>query len=77
QKEFDLLKFFLMNKNTIVNKDQICENAWGIKCSPLSNIVEVTIKNLRRKLESDTHKSFIRTIYGEGYIFFSDEILKH
>ena len=77
QKEFELLKFFLTNKNTIVNKDQICENAWGIKCSPLSNIVEVTIRNLRRKLESDTHKKFIRTIYGEGYVFFVDEILKH
>jgi DNA-binding response OmpR family regulator len=77
QKEYDLLKFFIKNKNAIVNKDQICEQAWGTKCSPLSNIVEVTIKNLRRKLESETHKNFIRTIYGEGYIFFADEILKH
>ncbi|MEW6653384.1 MAG: response regulator transcription factor [Bacteroidota bacterium] len=77
QKEYDLLKFFLKNKNTIVNKDQICEQAWGAKCSPLSNIVEVTIKNLRRKLESENHKNFIRTIYGEGYIFFADEILKN
>lgn len=77
QKEFELLKFFLKNKNMIVNKDQICERAWGTNCSPLSNIVEVTIKNLRRKLESETHKNFIRTIYGEGYIFFADEILKH
>lgn len=72
EKEFELLKFFLTNKNVIVNKDQICERAWGIKCSPLSNIVEVTIKNLRRKLENDTNKRFIRTIYGEGYIFFAD-----
>jgi DNA-binding response OmpR family regulator len=72
EKEFELLKFFLMNKNVIVNKDQICERAWGITCSPLSNIVEVTIKNLRRKLEHDTNKKFIRTIYGEGYIFFAD-----
>lgn len=77
QKEYDLLKFFLKNKNMILNKDQICEQAWGTKCSPLSNIVEVTIKNLRRKLESEAHKNFIRTIYGEGYIFFADEILKH
>ncbi|KAF0150966.1 MAG: two-component response regulator transcriptional regulatory protein [Ignavibacteria bacterium] len=77
QKEYDLLKFFLKNKNSIVSKDQICQQAWGTKCSPLSNIVEVTIKNLRRKLESKTHKSYIRTIYGEGYIFFADEVLKH
>lgn len=76
-KEYDLLKFFLQNKNTIVNKDHICEQAWGTNCSPLSNIVEVTIKNLRRKLESPTNKNFIRTVYGEGYIFFADEIIKH
>lgn len=77
QKEYELLKFFIKNKNMIVNKDQICEQAWGTKCSPLSNIVEVTIKNLRRKLESETHKNFIRTIYGEGYIFFADKIHKY
>ena len=72
EKEFDLLRYFLFNKGSIVSREQICKTVWKIQCTPQTNIVEVTIKNLRKKLETGLNKKFIRTIYGEGYIFFAD-----
>ncbi len=72
EKEFDLLRYFLLNRGSIVSKEQLCEKVWNIACNPETNFVEVTIKNLRKKLETGLNKKFIRTIYGEGYIFFAD-----
>ena len=72
EKEFELLRYFLFNKGSIVSKEQLCETVWKIPCTPQTNIVEVTVKNLRKKLETGLNKKFIRTIYGEGYIFFAD-----
>lgn len=72
EKEFELLKFFLLNKGIIISKEVLCEKVWGIHYPSVTNFVEVTVKNLRKKLEDFTSKKFIRTIYGEGYIFFAD-----
>jgi len=72
EKEFELLKFFLLNKGTIISKEVLCEKIWDIHYPTITNFVEVTVKNLRKRLEEFTSKKFIRTIYGEGYIFFAD-----
>jgi DNA-binding response OmpR family regulator len=72
EKEFDLLKYFIDNKGQILNKERLCHDVWELPFTPETNIVEVTIKNLRKKLEEDTDKKFIRTIYGEGYLFIAD-----
>jgi len=72
EKEFDLLKYFIDKKGQIINKDQLCQDVWDLPFTPNTNLVEVTIKNLRKKLESNTDKKYIRTIYGEGYIFITE-----
>ncbi len=72
EKEFDLLKYFIENKGQILNKERLCRDVWELPFTPDTNTVEVTIKNLRKKLEEDTDKKFIRTIYGEGYLFIAD-----
>lgn len=71
-KEFDLLRYFLFHKGEIISKEKLLEDVWKLPFSPSSNLVEVTVKNLRKKLESDSDKIFIRTIYGEGYIFINE-----
>jgi DNA-binding response OmpR family regulator len=71
-KEFDLLKYFIMNKGSILDKDNLCKNVWGLGFTPKTNICEVTVKNLRKKLEEFTEKKIIKTIYGEGYILIAD-----
>ena len=71
-KEFDLLKYFILNKGSILNKDHLCKNVWGLTFTPRTNVCEVTVKNLRKKLEKFTDKNCIKTIYGEGYILIAD-----
>ena len=72
EKEFDLLRFFLLNRGMILSRDQIREKVWDLKFTPQTNLVEVTVKNLRKKLEGNTKQKFIKSIYGEGYLFLAD-----
>lgn len=69
EKEFKLLKHFLEHQNKIITKEELCLEVWQLPFTPETNIVEVTIKNLRKKLESDNDKKYIQSVYGEGYIF--------
>lgn len=72
EKEFDLLKYFYDNKGQILSKEILCKDVWQLPFTPDTNLVEVTVKNLRKKLESTTAKKYIQTIYGEGYLFLID-----
>ena len=59
--EFDLLKLFLLNKETLLKRERIISDIWGWNAS--SNLLDVTIKNLRQKLG----REYIQTIRGIGY----------
>lgn len=69
--EFELLKYFLDNKDQIINRETLSEDVWKLKFSPSTNVVDVTIKNLRNKLEEYTGNKFIKSVYGEGYLFIA------
>jgi DNA-binding response OmpR family regulator len=71
-KEFELLKYFIINKGTVVNKELLCKHVWELNFVPKTNVCEATVKNLRKKLEESTGKKYIKTIYGEGYILIND-----
>jgi DNA-binding response OmpR family regulator len=73
QREFDLLKFMVTNKGTIVKKEDMCKAVWEIPYNPSTNICEATVKNLRKKLEEATGKNLIKNIYGEGYLLLGNE----
>lgn len=72
EKEFDLLKYFIENKGMILNRENICQNVWNYNFTPETNIVESTIKNLRKKIELNCDKKLIKNIYGEGYILLEE-----
>jgi DNA-binding response OmpR family regulator len=69
--EFDLLKYFLENSDQIIGRETLCEDVWKLPFTPGTNVVDVTVKNLRNKLEKKTNKKYIKTVYGEGYIFIT------
>ncbi len=71
-KEFELFKYLLENEGEIISREELCKNVWGLNFIPTTNIVEAAVKNLRKKLEELTGNKFIRTIYGEGYLFILD-----
>ena len=66
-KEFSLLEYLLRNKNTVLNKDQIISHVWNYDSDVLPSTIEVHVKHLRDKIDSDSGTSFIHTIRGRGY----------
>jgi DNA-binding response OmpR family regulator len=71
-KEFELLKYFILNKGDVLDKEILCKVIWHLDFVPKTNICEVTIKNLRKKLEDSTGKKYIKTLYGEGYLLLAE-----
>lgn len=68
-KEFDLLKFFLLNKGRVISREEILEKVWGFDFIGESRTVDVHIRYLRKKLGEEDDKKIIETIRGLGYKF--------
>jgi DNA-binding response OmpR family regulator len=73
RKEYDLLLYFLSNRNRVLTKDSIAEHLWGDHVEALDSLdfVYTHIKNLRRKLIEAGGEDYIQTVYGLGYKFSS------
>lgn len=67
-KEFILLEYLARNVNYVLSKNQLLENAWGMDFDPESNIVEVYMHQLRRKIDKGFDRSLITTVIGAGYM---------
>lgn len=67
-KEFDLLVFFIRNKNTIVSRQLIAKEVWGISFDTGTNMIDVYVNYLRKKLDKDYDRKLIHTVIGKGYI---------
>jgi len=66
-KEFALLEYLIRNLNRVVSKNQILENVWNMDFDPESNIVEVYMHQLRRKIDKGFDNPLIQTVVGVGY----------
>lgn len=71
KKEFDLLLYFLVNKNRVLTRQAIAEHLWGDYTDNLLNFdfVYQHVKNLRKKITSARGTDYIGTVYGIGYKF--------
>ena len=65
--EFKLLEFLMRHPRQVVNRDQIYEKVWGYDFGGESNIIEVYIRYLRTKLETNGRSRLIHTVRGVGY----------
>lgn len=68
-KEYALLMYFLKNPGKLVTKEELFENVWGLDFDTGTNIVEVYINFLRKKLDRDHEIRLIHTVPRSGYIF--------
>ena len=70
-KEYDLLLFFITNKNRVISKNSIAEHLWGDDSDQMDShdFIYVHLRNLRKKLLEKNCTDYIKTIYGIGYNF--------
>ncbi|MDP4264651.1 MAG: response regulator transcription factor [Bacteroidota bacterium] len=71
KKEYELLLYFISNKNRVLTKESIIEHLWGDDAGIANNydFIYTHIKNLRRKLEAGGCPEYIKAVYGMGYKF--------
>ena len=71
KKEFDLLLYFISNKNRVITKDSIAEHLWGdeIDSADSFDFIYTHVKNLRKKIIEMGGDDYIKTVYGMGYKF--------
>ncbi|MBK5186853.1 MAG: response regulator transcription factor [Gemmatimonadaceae bacterium] len=67
QKEYALLEYLVRNAGRIVSRQMISEHVWKHDVDPLTNVVDVYINYLRKKLDEDKHNPLIQTVRGRGY----------
>lgn len=70
-KEFELLLYFVINKNRVLTRQSIAEHLWGdyIDNLPNTDFVYQHVKNLRKKIDQAGGRDYIETVYGLGYKF--------
>jgi two-component system phosphate regulon response regulator OmpR len=68
--EFALLKVLLENPDRVLGRDALVELLKGYERAPFDRMVDVRVTRLRRKIEPDpAHPVYLRTVWGEGYLF--------
>jgi len=67
-REFRLLEYLLKNKNRVVSRTDILENVWEVDFDMGTNVIDVYINYLRKKIEHKFSSKIIKTVIGMGYI---------
>lgn len=66
-REFDLLVCLLTNKNIVLTRDKLIEHVWGYDYLGDTNVVDVYIRYLRKKIDNDFKVPYVQTVRGVGY----------
>jgi len=66
-KEFSLLEYFMMNPGRVLSRSMIIDRVWDQSFEGLTNIVDVYVSQVRRKIDDDFVPKLIRTVRGLGY----------
>ena len=70
EKEREMLALFLLNPNKVIARERILNSVWGANADPLTNVVDVYIGRIRKKLSLS--KDELKNLRGVGYRFSSD-----
>jgi DNA-binding response OmpR family regulator len=68
-KEFSLLEFFATHRDVVVDRAAITAHVWDENHDPFTNVLEVLVRRLRRKIDDDFEPKLIHTLRGAGYRF--------
>jgi two-component system OmpR family response regulator len=68
-KEYGLLEYFMRHPNEVINREDLLAHLWDFNYESFSNVIDVHVKNLRRKLDHGHGQSILETVRGIGYRF--------
>lgn len=71
-KEYSLLEFFVLRADTLVGRADIAHHVWDENFDPFSNVIDVYVRRLRKKVDEGFSRPLIHTRRGEGYFFSAD-----
>lgn len=66
-KEFALFRYFMENAGEVVTREMLLRNVWNLSFDPQTNVIDVNVGRLRRKLEEGFDSPVLETIWGTGY----------
>ncbi len=66
-KEYGLLEYLMRHPNQVITRERMIDHLWDFAFDSFSNVVDVHIKNLRKKIDSDYDEKLLETIRGVGY----------
>ena len=72
-KEYEVLEYLIQNKGHVLSRDKIRDSVWDYGYEGESNIIDVLIKNIRKKIDVGNSKPLIHTKRGLGYVLKEDE----
>lgn len=72
-REYALLEYLARRAGEVVGRSEIAEHVWDLHFDPFSNLIEVYVQRLRRKLDDGSVQKLIHTRRGEGYLLTASE----
>ena len=67
-KEYTVLEYLMRHEGRVMSRTLITEYAWGYHFDPGTNIVDVVINHLRKKIDAEQERKLIPTVRGVGYV---------
>jgi two-component system OmpR family response regulator len=67
-KEYSLLEFFMRHSGEVLSRTNVIDHVWNYDYDGISNVVDVYVKNVRKKIDTPPGPSMLRTVRGAGYI---------
>ena len=72
-REFNLLEFLMRHRDKVVDRNSIARHVWGSEFDPDSNVIDVYINHLRKKIDSPYPMKLLKTVVGHGYVLNKSE----
>jgi DNA-binding response OmpR family regulator len=72
-REYAVLEFLLRYQNQLVTRTMLAEHVWEHDFDPLSNVINVTVARLRKKIDGDSSQKLLHTVRDRGYILRAPE----
>ncbi len=71
-REFQMLEFLMRRKGRVVTRTMLLEGLWGYRFDPQTNVIDVHISRLRKKVDAEGEPQLIRTVRGAGYMLSAE-----